>query len=602
VSRLTIPIAALFLGLCLAGACRSASTVPSAGTETNWLKTCHTDAECGAMQCSCGVCSHECAADRDCAMGRCAAPGTPALTSLCQSSAAAGLCLPACDDATPCATGQICSSGSCVPELSTAEGGNAGATSQSSAGAPDAAAAAGGSPGLIAPDLNCADAKPGSWVTMPALSAPVADDHDEVVWTGSEMLVVETVPHPGQQASGRFDACQNNWQALAERGEELYAPSFQVPGGLLYFETVPVSLGWASRLTLLDLASNQWLPLAVDSEPPNQKRAVVWTGKKLIWWGGALQHPDVVGPGHWEDRNDGGVYDFAAHSWQRMSTRGAPAGRTVDGNAVWTGDKLVVWGGASAVDPTATTSLDSCFYGGSYEPCHRFADGAVYDLASDTWTPISTVGAPSARVFQHMVWTGKDVLVIGGANYTAAGIWTEFADAYRYQIAEDRWSTIALPQQLSDDILVRSRAAGSPDLFEWTGSHALLKIPVNQIMPSPTYSYDPVADSWQVVADPPNGASCPPAKSQGICLTPNGTRYFGLYRPTENAWTLLDYPVRDAALVATHTLWTGSQLLEWGGYRLGSAPDAGPCPAGSGCDPNGAPRIFTADGAVFTPP
>jgi len=54
--------------------------------------------------------------------------------------------------------------------------------------------------------------------------------------------------------------------------------------------------------------------------------------------------------------------------------------------------------------------------------------------------------------------------------------------------------------------------------------------------------------------------------------------------------------------VATHTLWTGSQLLEWGGYRLGPAPDAGGCPGGTACDPIGAPRIFTADGAVFTPP
>ena len=41
-------------------------------------------------------------------------------------------------------------------------------------------------------------------------------------------------------------------------------------------------------------------------------------------------------------------------------------------------------------------------------------DGALYDLASDAWSPMSAAGAPSARYDGTAVWTGSRMIVWGG--------------------------------------------------------------------------------------------------------------------------------------------------------------------------------------------
>jgi len=42
-------------------------------------------------------------------------------------------------------------------------------------------------------------------------------------------------------------------------------------------------------------------------------------------------------------------------------------------------------------------------------------DGARYDAATDTWTPITTTNAPKPRFLHTAVWTGREMLVWGGA-------------------------------------------------------------------------------------------------------------------------------------------------------------------------------------------
>src|SRR5262249_44733103 len=43
-------------------------------------------------------------------------------------------------------------------------------------------------------------------------------------------------------------------------------------------------------------------------------------------------------------------------------------------------------------------------------------DGALYDPAHDTWTPIAAVGAPKPRFDHLLAWTGDRLLVWGGAE------------------------------------------------------------------------------------------------------------------------------------------------------------------------------------------
>ena len=84
----------------------------------------------------------------------------------------------------------------------------------------------------------------------------------------------------------------------------------------------------------------------------------------------------------------GGVYDPASDTWRAMSTASAPW-RRIEASAVWTGTKMLVWGGWGDV----IGYLDT---GGSYDP------------ATDTWTALSTTGAPSPRTGHTAVWTGDE--------------------------------------------------------------------------------------------------------------------------------------------------------------------------------------------------
>lgn len=60
---------------------------------------------------------------------------------------------------------------------------------------------------------------------------------------------------------------------------------------------------------------------------------------------------------------------------------------------------MVIWGGASS----------KCGSGGG-----ACSDGAAYDPETDTWAPLSTQGAPSARSGHVGVWTGSALFIWGG--------------------------------------------------------------------------------------------------------------------------------------------------------------------------------------------
>jgi hypothetical protein len=63
----------------------------------------------------------------------------------------------------------------------------------------------------------------------------------------------------------------------------------------------------------------------------------VWTGSRMIVWGGT-----GISAGGF--LNDGGQYDPVADTWMATTTTGAPSAR-VGHTAVWTGSRMIVWGG-----------------------------------------------------------------------------------------------------------------------------------------------------------------------------------------------------------------------------------------------------------------
>ena len=109
----------LFSGALLLPSCET--TDPGAGSNTNWLRSCESDGECGeGLSCTCGVCSRVC--EDDCSLlpdAECAPLGSARLRTQCgDAEAPSGLCLPVCVDSASCAPGQLCVDGGCVALLS----------------------------------------------------------------------------------------------------------------------------------------------------------------------------------------------------------------------------------------------------------------------------------------------------------------------------------------------------------------------------------------------------------------------------------------------------------------------------------------------------
>ncbi len=100
------------------------------GTETNWLRACERDQECGALSCECGVCTQRCNQDDACGLSDavCSPANGEALGALCPGQPDFDLCLPACSET--CALGQVCMGNACIPAV------DAGSSTDSSGEAP----------------------------------------------------------------------------------------------------------------------------------------------------------------------------------------------------------------------------------------------------------------------------------------------------------------------------------------------------------------------------------------------------------------------------------------------------------------------------------
>lgn len=91
------------------------------GTQTNWLRSCQSDADCGELQCLCGVCTLSCDDEPTCgglSGGSCVPADDRGATALCGGSPpeSEGLCLLECP-AEGCKEGTSCVAGVCTPTL-----------------------------------------------------------------------------------------------------------------------------------------------------------------------------------------------------------------------------------------------------------------------------------------------------------------------------------------------------------------------------------------------------------------------------------------------------------------------------------------------------
>ncbi|MCI0656232.1 MAG: putative metal-binding motif-containing protein, partial [Acidobacteria bacterium] len=132
-----------------------------------------------------------------------------------------------------------------------------------------------------------------------------------------------------------------------------------------------------------DPVTDDWNPISTVNAPPFQSQyspRAVWTGTEMLVWGAA----------------PGGRYRPAMDEWLPIAP--ASFGVQAQGHtAVWTGSRMIVWGGG---------------YQGDWDA--KYDTGGIYDPATNSWSPTSTINAASARSGHAAVWTGTEMLIWGG--------------------------------------------------------------------------------------------------------------------------------------------------------------------------------------------
>jgi N-acetylneuraminic acid mutarotase len=250
---------------------------------------------------------------------------------------------------------------------------------------------------------------------------------------------------------------------------------------------------------VLDLTTGTWSKTSESNVPPARWSArAVWTGTHMVVWGGTVGNGVPVGTG--------GVYNPSTNTWTPMTNNLAPLPR-YGHSMVWAGSpisKVLVWGGHDGV-------------------ANFYADGAAYDVTTDTWMPLNTLGAPIGRMEHAAVWTGQTMLIWGG--YGPNGLDNFLGDGAQYNPSDmGTWTPITLAGAPAP----RTRPVGA-----WTGQEMIV---------------------W--------GGQGP------ANLFADGARY----QPSMDAWTLT---TTDGAPEARHhhtAAWVGGRFIVWGGQNGASAP------------------------------
>jgi hypothetical protein len=382
-----------------------------------------------------------------------------------------------------------------------------------------------------------------SWVPTSLVGAPAPRARHSMVWTGAEAIVWGGTPQNDYQeiydTGGRYDPALDTWAPTYSSG----TPQAREWHTAVWTGTEMII--WGGEFTnagdgsplpsptggRYDPALDAWTPTALAGVPQERTRhTAVWTGDRMVVWGGSYFNGYL---------NTGGRYDPLSDSWSATSLTGAPTGRERH-RAVWTGSEMIVWGGRGSSP--------------------AFDTGGRYDPVGNTWTPTSTFGAPSSRLDHSQIWTGSQMIVWGGQS-TKSG--PPLATGAVYTPDNDGWtatSDVGAPDARTDHDVVWT---GS-EMLVWGGGWIAAGVPGGR--------YDPVSDAWLSMSTV--GA---PANTPGPIGVWTGRRMIvwgtlGLfparhqYDPASDSWTPMS-TIGEPFPRERHTaLWTGDAMLVWGGY------------------------------------
>ena len=240
------------------------------------------------------------------------------------------------------------------------------------------------------------------WRPMPAFPLPARAE--PAVVGGGDHLVVwggDNRPQENNRSDGAvYSASRGTWTVMragplpgrshpnvAAMGDRLL-----IVGGSRFGET-------GSRLdgAIYDPTTDTWTsmrPAPAAIECILSCDPAIWTGREAVFTAANL------------------AYDPSTDQWRALPECGAAGGGVAGQAGVWTGDRILTWGGAD-------------YHGES-------APAAAYVPAADRWAALEDPPFPLARLHSTAVWSGTEMVVWGGGSKDEHGS-TDPTDGAAYQ-------------------------------------------------------------------------------------------------------------------------------------------------------------------------
>jgi N-acetylneuraminic acid mutarotase len=193
--------------------------------------------------------------------------------------------------------------------------------------------------GIYDPDTD-------SWRAMTADNAPSGRAGQTAVWTGTQLLVWGGTSDTFFSGSGgRYDPQTDTWTAIST----LNAPVPRSGHTAVWTGTEMIVWGgyddaqYHATGARYDPLTDTWAATTLTAAPlARWGHSAIWSGNEMIIWGGYTANLDSLYP------RSGSRYLPGTDTWQYTVIVNSPLGRT-DHTAIWTGTKMIMWGGSNGI-------------------------------------------------------------------------------------------------------------------------------------------------------------------------------------------------------------------------------------------------------------
>lgn len=399
--------------------------------------------------------------------------------------------------------------------------------------------------------------------TSTGLNCPTASDQNSLVWTGNEMIVWGGRPGP-LNTGGRYSPASNSWTATSTGSN---CPEARYQQVAAWTGTEMIVWGGMDYSTFrtggrYSPASNTWLATSTGSNCPTEAARSVWSGSEMI----------IVG-----FDNIGARYSPTDDSWTPTSTIGSLPSPRDEQTAVWADTELIIWGGWDGME---------CFNtGGRYSP------------VSNTWVPTAVPEGtvPSRRANPTAIWTGTEMVVWGGVNFSDF-----FNTGVRWNAVTDSWTATSTGENCPFGRYWHTAVWTGNEMIVWGGWGPGLDTNTGG-------RYSPLTNTWTAT---PTGGDCAYTRASHTAvwtgtemivwggLAADSYTYLntgGRFSPASNSWVMTSTVNCPADRYAHSSIWTGAEMIIWGGFTdaavcLNSGgryrPDSNmwiPTPTGANC-------------------